>query len=46
MPVVLIHYGPTVTAENYCATAQKIAGKDKMESLSDWPVGGILRKRP
>lgn len=42
MPVVLIHHGPTVTAENYRATVQKLVGKDKMESASDWPVGGIL----
>ena len=42
MPVVLVHQGPTVTAENYRATVQKLAGKDKMESLSDWPVEGIL----
>jgi hypothetical protein len=42
MPVVLVHQGPTVTAENYRATVQKLAGKDKMESVSDWPVGGIL----
>ena len=42
MPVVLIHHGPTVTAENYRATVQKLAGKDKLESLSDWPVEGIL----
>jgi hypothetical protein len=42
MPVVLIHQGPTVTAENYRATVQKLAGKDKMESVSDWPVGGLL----
>ena len=42
MPVVLIHHGPTVTAENYRATAQKLAGKDKLESVSDWPVEGIL----
>src|SRR4051794_26437882 len=28
MPVVLIHQGPTVTAENYRATVQKLAGKD------------------
>ena len=40
MPVVLIHQGPTVTAENYRATVQKLAGKDKLESVSDWPVGG------
>jgi hypothetical protein len=42
MPVVLIHQGRTVTAENYRATVQRLAGKDKMESVSDWPVGGIL----
>ena len=42
MPVVLIHQGPTVTAENYRATVQKLAGKDKMESASDWPVEGLL----
>jgi hypothetical protein len=42
MPVVLIHQGPTVTAENYRATAQKLAGKDKLDSVSDWPVSGLL----
>ena len=42
MPVVLIHQGPTVTAENYRATVQKLAGKDKLESASDWPVPGLL----
>jgi hypothetical protein len=42
MPVVLVHQGPTVTAENYRATVQKLAGKDKLESVSDWPVEGIL----
>ena len=46
MPVVLIHQGPTVTAENYRATVQKLAGKDKMESVSDWPVGGLLSHSP
>jgi hypothetical protein len=42
MPVVLIHQGPTVTAENYRATVQKLTGKDKLESASDWPVEGLL----
>ena len=42
MPVVLVHQGPTVTAENYRATVQKLTGKDKLESVSDWPVAGIL----
>jgi hypothetical protein len=42
MAVVLVHQGPTVTAENHRATVQKLARKDEMESLSDWPVPGIL----
>jgi hypothetical protein len=42
MPVVLVHQGPTVTAENYRATVRKLAGKDKLESVSDWPVEGLL----
>ncbi len=35
MAVVLIHQGPTVTAENYRATVQKLAGKDRLESVSE-----------
>ena len=43
MPVVLIHQGPTVTRENYEATVQKLTdGKSSVDSLSDWPVEGIL----
>ena len=43
MSVVLIHQGPTVTKENYEATVQKLTdGKSRMESLSDWPVEGLL----
>lgn len=43
MPVVLIHQGPTVTQENYEATVAKLTdGKSRMESLSDWPVEGLL----
>jgi len=43
MPVVLIHQGPTVTQENYEATVQKLTdGKSRMESVSDWPVEGLL----
>lgn len=42
MPVVLIHQGRTVTAENYRATVQKLAGKDELESVSDWPIAGLL----
>lgn len=44
MPVVLIHQGPTVTQENYEATVQKLTDGESssLESLSDWPVEGIL----
>lgn len=43
MSVVLIHQGPTVTKENYEATVQKLTdGKSSLDSLSDWPVEGIL----
>ena len=43
MSVVLIHQGPTVTKENYEATVQKLTGgKSRLDSLSDWPVEGIL----
>jgi hypothetical protein len=43
MAIVLVHEGPTVTQENYQRTVEKLTGgKTKMESLSDWPVDGIL----
>ena len=44
MAIVLVHEGPTVTQENYEKTVQKLTGSEqtKMESLSDWPVEGIL----
>jgi hypothetical protein len=43
MAVVFVHQGPTVTQENYEAVVKKLTdGKEKMESLSDWPVDGIL----
>jgi hypothetical protein len=43
MAIVLIHEGSTVTRENYEKTAEKLTGgKTKMESVSDWPVEGIL----
>lgn len=42
MAIVLVHEGPTVTRENYDKTVEKLTGKTKMESLSDWPVDGIL----
>ena len=43
MAIVLVHEGPTVTRENYDKTVEKLTGgKTTMESLSDWPVDGIL----
>ena len=43
MAVVLVHEGPTVTQEGYEQVVEKLTGgKQRMESLSDWPVGGIL----
>ena len=43
MAVVLIHQGPTVTQENYEATVRALTdGKGSLESVSDWPVEGLL----
>jgi len=43
MAVVLVHEGPTVTQERYEQVVTAITdGKERMESLSDWPVEGIL----
>ncbi len=43
MAIVLVHEGPTVSRENYDKTVAALTGgKTKMESLSDWPVEGIL----
>jgi hypothetical protein len=43
MPVVLVHQGPSVTQERYTETVRKLTGgKEQMDSLSDWPVGGII----
>jgi hypothetical protein len=43
MPVILVHQGPSVTRERYEETVRKITGgKSRMESLSDWPVEGLL----
>lgn len=43
MAIVLVHEGPTVTQENYDEAVKKLSGgSPRMESLSDWPVDGIL----
>lgn len=43
MTVVLIHHGPSFTREKYEEIVRKLTGgKSRMESLSDWPVDGLL----
>ena len=42
MPVVLVHQGPSLTQQQYDEVIRKMAGKDRMESPSDWPVEGLL----
>jgi hypothetical protein len=40
--VVLVHQGPDITRESYDQVVRSLAGKDRMESPSDWPVEGLL----
>ncbi len=43
MPVVLVHEGPTVTRERYDEIVRRLTGgRDRLESVSDWPVEGLL----
>jgi hypothetical protein len=47
MAVVLVHEGPTLTAEKYEETVRKVSGgKSRMESPADWPVEGLLVHAP
>lgn len=42
MAVVLVHQGRSVTQERYDEVVRRMAGKDRLESPSDWPVAGLL----
>jgi hypothetical protein len=43
MSVVLVHQGGGLTREKYEETVRRISGgKDRLESVSDWPVEGLL----
>ena len=43
MAVVVVHHGPSLTQEKYEEAVSRLTGgKDRLESLSDWPVGGIV----
>lgn len=42
MAVVLVQQGPDLTRERYDQVIRSMMGKDRAESASDWPVGGLL----
>ena len=42
MPIVAVFQSPSLTQEQYDETVRRIAGKDRMESPSDWPAAGLL----
>ncbi len=43
MPVVVVQQGPSLTQERYEeAVGRLTGGKSRLESLSDWPVEGVL----
>jgi hypothetical protein len=43
MAVVLVRHGPSLTQERHEETVRRLTnGRSRMESLSDWPVEGIL----
>ena len=42
MAVVLVHQGPRLTQASYDQVIRSMTGKGRAESLSDWPVEGLL----
>jgi len=42
MATVLVHQGPDVTQESYDQVVRSMIGKDRADSVSDWPVPGLL----
>jgi hypothetical protein len=42
MAVVLVHQGPTLTQEKYEQIVDKLTDGGGLDSLSDWPVAGII----
>jgi hypothetical protein len=44
MPIVAVFQGSGLTKEVYQQVCRKLTGgkKDRMESVSDWPLGGVL----
>ncbi len=42
MPIVAVFQSSSFTREQYDETVRRLTGKDRMESPSDWPAGGLL----
>jgi hypothetical protein len=43
MPVVVVHQGPSLTQDKYEEAVRRLTdGKNRLESLADWPAEGIL----
>jgi hypothetical protein len=42
MAVVLVHQGAGLTQESYEQVVQRVTGKTRPNSPSDWPVEGLL----
>ena len=42
MPIVAVFEGPGFTQQSYEESVQKLTGKNKMSSPSEWPVEGLL----
>jgi hypothetical protein len=42
MPIVAVFQSPSFTQELYDETVRRLAGKERMESPSDWPADGLL----
>jgi hypothetical protein len=42
MAFVLVHQGPGITRASYDQVIRSMMGKERAESVSDWPVEGLL----
>jgi hypothetical protein len=42
VPIVVVFEFPELSQERYEQITQRLAGKSRMEELTDWPVEGLL----
>ena len=42
MAIIAVFEDPTLTKESYEESIRQLAGKEKAESRSDWPVDGLV----